>query len=230
MTLLVRVAQKQANIVSLDSQIALVGEQVVECLGILLGELSRLDLLIRVIVDADQHHVGLWLAGRSLFLSCSSRGRGQRERQNPYYDQEQNSPHSFVHRLEHGIGSFRLARGHDMGNPLLSSADGIGVKMGGNNSRRPIPILSGDGSIHSPEYPRKRPQTRHSLFCRRFTTSQPNYTSPTCNKKMKEISPSCANCAVDPRADPRFGSKTEQITCRFQAPPGKMGTQDKTIV
>jgi hypothetical protein len=38
-----------------------------------------------------------------------------------------------------------------MGSPLLSSAGGIGEKVGGYINRRPIPTYSGDGLIHSPE-------------------------------------------------------------------------------
>ena len=92
-SLFIRVAQKQSNVFVRDAQVAFVHEQVVEGLDVLLGEFSRLDLLIGIVIDADQHDMRLRRVGCGLLLS----GTGPKSRRR---HQHQNCQRTLQHYLD----------------------------------------------------------------------------------------------------------------------------------
>ena len=69
-------AQQQADVLGVDAEVVLVGEQVVQGLGVVLGVGAGLDLLVRVVADADQHHVRPGRLGRFGLNGGSQRQRG----------------------------------------------------------------------------------------------------------------------------------------------------------
>ncbi|MFO0929558.1 MAG: hypothetical protein U0736_21440 [Gemmataceae bacterium] len=78
LALVAGLAEQQAHVLRVGAEVVLVGEQVVERLNIGLGVRTRLDLLVGVVADADQHHIGVRLPARG-FGTLGSHGRAKRQ-------------------------------------------------------------------------------------------------------------------------------------------------------